>query len=67
MKTLELITALQAEATKHGDLPVNFGNGIEYEISGVQHVAAKMSNNPAPAHGPHLSQPDRLVITGKSI
>lgn len=67
MKTSGLITALQAELKKYGDLDVHFGNGIEYKITGVQHVAAKASNNPAPAHGPHLSQPERLVITGQSI
>jgi hypothetical protein len=67
MKISELISALQSEQKLHGDLTVNFGNGIEYKITGVQHVAAKTSNNPAPAHGPHLSQPERLVITGKSI
>ena len=67
MKTSELITALQFEQKTHGDLDIHFAGGDEYEITGVQHVAAKTSIHHGSVTGSHLFRPERLVITGKSI
>jgi len=67
MKLSGLITALQAEQTKYGELEVHFANGNEHNVTGIKFVDAKKSANPASATGPHEFQPKRLVITGEIL
>jgi hypothetical protein len=67
MKISELIEKLKELKREHDDVPVNFdGENCECAVTEVQFVrngeSAKVFGK-----GPHLFQPDRIVLLGESI
>ena len=68
MKVSKLIESLQQAQNTYGDLPIHFFNGVgEFSPQEVTMVKAGASVQIGKATGPHILEPDRLVITGFNL
>lgn len=68
MKISKLIEMLGNAQQQHGDLSVHFlGGGAEITSNEVIFVQSGAPPIPGPVTGPHLFEPDRLVIKGISL